>query len=141
IASQPQSRTNSAGATATFTVKATGSAALKYQWQFNGSDLTNAVDVSGATSNVLSLANVQLADSGSYAVVVTNAFGNVISLPATLSVVTPGPILLTSAALTNDTLRFSFTNTPGATFTVLAATTLAQPLNTWTPIGGISEVS
>ena len=41
ITVQPQSRTNSVGTTATFTVMAAGTAPLSYQWRFNGSNLLN----------------------------------------------------------------------------------------------------
>src|SRR5690349_10592437 len=54
ITSQPISRTNNVGDNAQFTVAATGSGILTYQWQFNGTN------VSGATSNTL---NVLIADA------------------------------------------------------------------------------
>jgi hypothetical protein len=51
-------------------------------------------------------------------------------------------IILTGAAkLTNGSFRFTFTNTPGAPFSVLAATNPALPLSSWTSLTGLAEVS
>ncbi len=86
IAASPQSLTNLAGTTASFTVTATGTAPLNYQWRFNGNNLANSGRVSGATSTNLTITGVQLADAGNYTVVVTNAYGAVTSSVAVLTV-------------------------------------------------------
>ena len=50
-----------------------------------------------------------------------------------VSVPVPSESLLTSASkLTNGSFQFSFTNTPGAAFGVLATTNIALPLTNWT---------
>ena len=46
ITSQPQSRTNTCGVTATFSLAATGDAPLTYQWRFNGANLSGATGTS-----------------------------------------------------------------------------------------------
>ena len=46
IVSQPQSQTIFSGDTATFSVSATGSPPLSYQWQFAGTDIPNATNSS-----------------------------------------------------------------------------------------------
>jgi hypothetical protein len=79
ITSQPQSVTVAAGATANFSVTATGSA-LAYLWRCNGTN------VPGGTSATLSLVNVQPSQAGSYQVVVSNSGGAVTSTVATLTV-------------------------------------------------------
>lgn len=84
ILTQPQGRTVFAGAGVTLSVTAAGHRPLSYQWTFNGTNLTWAV---GAA---LSFTNAQLSDSGSYAVIVANAYGSVTSSPAVL-VVNPAP--------------------------------------------------
>jgi hypothetical protein len=66
ITVQPQSRTNVVGTTATFTVRATGTAPLTYQWRFNNATLA------GATSTNLVFSAVQLGDAGDYCVVAAN---------------------------------------------------------------------
>jgi len=84
ITSQPASQTVAAGGSATFTVAATGTGPLAFQWKFNGSALT------GATSTSLTLSNVQSANAGTYTVTVSNAVGSVTSTGATLTVSTGG---------------------------------------------------
>jgi uncharacterized delta-60 repeat protein len=141
IASPPAGRTNSVGTIATFTVSASGSAPLRYQWQRSETNLFNGGNVSGVNSNTLTLANVQHEDAGSYRVIATNAFGSVTSSVAVLTVVMVSPITLSSAAVSNGVFNFSFTNTPGASFTVLTTTNVSQPLSNWTTLGCLTEIS
>ena len=83
ITVQPGSQTVVPGANVTFQVSATGAGPLAYQWSFNGTNLLGAVDT------VLTLTNVGLAQAGSYAVLVTNIFGSVLSSTAMLVVLDP----------------------------------------------------
>lgn len=83
ITTQPVSRTNNYGTTATFTVVASGTAPLSYQWQ------KNSVDVSGATTSALTLSSVTQNDAASYRVIVSNSAGSVTSSAATLTVNEP----------------------------------------------------
>ena len=69
------------GATAYFSVDAIGSSLLAYQWLYNGTNV-----LQGATNALLQLNDVQVSQSGTYAVVVTNLFGAVTSTPAFLRV-------------------------------------------------------
>jgi len=80
ITAQPQSQTVNLGTAASFGVTASGTAPLNYQWQFGGAN------ISGATTNPFVVANVQLTNSGDYAVVISNFVGSVTSSLATLSV-------------------------------------------------------
>lgn len=73
IVTQPSPVTDGVGGNVTFTVTASGSAPLTYQWSRNGADL------GGATNATLALRNVQPIDTGSYAVVVRNNAGSVTS--------------------------------------------------------------
>jgi len=65
---------------------------LHYQWWLNGTNLVkngtikNGPTISGATTNVLIIRNVQTNDSGSYTVSVTNIAGSVTSSNALLTV-------------------------------------------------------
>jgi hypothetical protein len=81
IVSQPAGLNLKAGAAAAFTVAAAGSAPLSYQWYWNG---TNAIPL--ATNATLTLAGVQVANSGYYSVLVTNVFGAALSSNAVLAV-------------------------------------------------------
>ncbi|MEY2409469.1 MAG: hypothetical protein QOF48_2139, partial [Verrucomicrobiota bacterium] len=82
ISIPPLSRTNLAGSTASFSVTATGTEPLGYQWFFN---VTNAL--SGAANPTLVLANVQRTNAGSYHVRITNSAGIVSSVAASLTVI------------------------------------------------------
>jgi hypothetical protein len=91
VSTQPQSRTNWFGTTASFTVQATGTEPLAYQWQ-RDSGFLDFYDLSGCTTTDLCLTNVQTSDAASYRVIVTNAFGTATSVVATLTVITPPQI-------------------------------------------------
>jgi Immunoglobulin I-set domain./Beta-propeller repeat. len=142
IGTSPTARTNTAGTTSVFAVSAFGSAPLAYQWWFNGAPLTTGSSVSGANSKLLTLPNVQSSQAGSYFVVVTNAFGSVTSPPAIQTVLVPSPMRLIPAfATSNRSFILSFTNTAGATFSVLTSTNVATPLSNWNSVTGLVELS
>lgn len=88
ITVQPQNQTNTAGSTVLFSVTATGTVPLSYQWYFN----TNTLLPSG-TNALLTLSNLSTNDAGKYRVHVSNNFGSDTSTDATL-VVTPVPTAL-----------------------------------------------
>ena len=90
ITTHPASLTASQYGPATFTVSATGSAPLSYQWKKGESELN------GQTGATLTLANLTLADAGAYSVTVSNAVSSVTSDPATLTV-TPYPTDVSAA--------------------------------------------
>jgi regulation of enolase protein 1 (concanavalin A-like superfamily) len=82
ISSQPTDQAVAEGESATFTVTATGSAPLSYQWQRDG------VDIAGATAASYTTPATTLGDDGSlYSCWVSNAAGSVSSDTATLTVV------------------------------------------------------
>lgn len=78
ILQQPQSVEVLPGGTAAFTVKASGLPPLRYEWRHNGQPLP------GSTNATLVITNVQLADAGSYSVVVQDEAGSTRSAPAIL---------------------------------------------------------
>jgi hypothetical protein len=80
VTQDPQSSTNNAGGSATFSASASGTAILTYQWFFGASP------VSGATNSSLSLNNLGLGDAGGYSVTIANCFGSATSASATLTV-------------------------------------------------------
>ncbi len=63
------------------------------------------------------------------------------SIPVTQSVLTVTPPQLTAQLLGNNTFQFTFTNTPGTSFTVLATTNLTLPLTNWVNLGTVSNIS
>ncbi len=81
ITAQPAGQHVVVGQTATFTVSATGSAPLLYQWQ------KGATPITGATASTYTTPATTLADDAStFQVVVSNSAGSVTSSSATLSV-------------------------------------------------------
>ncbi|HEX8128272.1 MAG TPA: PQQ-dependent sugar dehydrogenase [Pyrinomonadaceae bacterium] len=81
IVTHPQSRSVAAGQPVTFTVSATGSTPLQYQWQRNN------VNIPGANSESYSLEPATFDDDGAqFRCVVTNAFGSATSNSAKLIV-------------------------------------------------------
>src|SRR5271170_7214584 len=81
IAAQPVSQTVTAGQTATFSVIATGTAPLSYQWQ------KNSANISGATGSSYTTPATLITDNGTkFDVIVSNAVGSQTSTMATLTV-------------------------------------------------------
>jgi len=80
ITQQPVKATKFETENHTFTVTATGTAPLTYQWQKSGGNL------GGKTNDSLLLTNLQLSDAGIYSVVVSNISGAITSAPAQLTV-------------------------------------------------------
>ena len=115
ITTQPANKTVTAGQTATFSVTATGTAPLSYQWKKNGANIT------GATSASYTTPATTQADNGSlFAVIVSNSAGSMTSNDATLTVnalmapsITTQPVNRTVTA--GQTAMFSVTATGTAT--------------------------
>jgi hypothetical protein len=80
VTTQPTNQKVVAGGSVTFTVAASGSGPLNYQWFFNGSA------ISGATATNYILTGVMAANAGNYRVVITNLYGSVTSSVAALTV-------------------------------------------------------
>lgn len=92
ITTQPVSQSTTLGASATFSVTATGDD-LTYQW------LKNGVNIAGATNATLVLSNVQSTDLGNYTVRVSNRYGSVVSSAVPLAatstaIVTPPGVVV-----------------------------------------------
>ncbi|MBI2950432.1 MAG: immunoglobulin domain-containing protein [Verrucomicrobia bacterium] len=107
IKTQPLPQNVFVGAAVVFSVEANGEPPLAFQW-FKG---TSAL--LSATNAVLVFTNAQLADAGSYSVVVSNAFARVVSVPAILTV--NYPVTITSQPASQAVLLGS-----NAVFTVAA---------------------
>jgi len=84
IVMQPVPRLVEPGGAVTFSVEAVGSATLGYQWRKNG------VNIAAATGSSYTVASAQVANAGTYSVVVTNSLGFITSDGALLTVVRAG---------------------------------------------------
>jgi uncharacterized delta-60 repeat protein len=116
----PGGRVANQGTTVSFTAAASGNNGFTYQWQKNGSPLSNGGNVSGATTDTLTLSNIQTADEAAYSVVISS----------------PGATSVTSRAVGLDVLGVpEITQDPapqtvdfGGTATFTGAATGATPL-------------
>jgi hypothetical protein len=101
---------------AAFSVAASGTVPLSYQWYFN----TNTA-LSGQTATNLSVANAQATNAGTYNVRVSNAGGGVTSAVATLTVLLPPAITTQPQSQTvlvsnNVTFTVGASGTPPLTY-------------------------
>ncbi len=133
ITIQPTPQSTTLGGVATFTVTASGTAPLAYQWRKGGVPLADGDNIFGATSSALTINPVGAADVGSYDVVVSNAApttatSNSVALALSAFVTPTGLVSYAGGAYTQnfDTLPSS------GTFTLASAGPLAlsaAPIN------------
>ena len=136
ITAQPQSQTVNLGATAQFSVTATGSGTLTYQWLFKGNP------IGGATGTTLTVTNAQTSDAGTYSVVVDNG-SQVTSDGAVLTVNQPPTLAAILDQAVNElatlTVASSATDPENATLTYqltqapAGASVDASGVVSWTP--------
>jgi hypothetical protein len=140
ITTQPTSQTVTAGQSATFSVTASGTAPLSYQWQKleNG----NWVNISGATFASFAIDSAQASDAGQYEVVVSNSAGSVTSNSVSLTV---NPVVA-APSITSQPADQTVNVGDSATFSVTASGT--DPLSyqwqklvngTWVNISGATS--
>ena len=131
ITAEPTNQIVVNGTEVSFSVSATGTAPLGYQWFFD-----NAA-IRGGTNSVLAITNALAKNNGTYYVVVSNSLGPVTSSVATLTtftppsitqppkaqVITPGQTIALSVTATGTALEYQWqldgTNLPGQTATGL----------------------
>jgi glucose/arabinose dehydrogenase len=127
ITSHPTSVTVSAGQPASFTVAASGTAPLRYQWQRNGANIANA------TSPTFTLPSTTTADNGAmFRAVVSNDFGSVTSNAATLTVLSnSAPTGMISSPVNGTSYRGGQTFTFAGSGSDLEDGTLPASAFTW----------
>src|SRR5438445_3822917 len=114
ITAQPLSQTVTAGQPASFSVTATGTAPLTYQWNKNGAA------ISGATSSTYATAATTSSDNGAqFTVVVSNAAGSATSSAAMLTV----SAAAVAPSITAQPLKIGSAACQPASFSVTAAGT------------------
>jgi hypothetical protein len=121
IVQQPTPLSLTAGQTANYTVAASGSAPLSYQWFCNGTLLP------GQTNAGFTLTNVQPTNAGQYYAQVSNEAGSALSGAAGLSVSTKG--ILVAPAIVNNQFQFALEGVAGARYIIDASSNLVA----WLP--------
>jgi sugar lactone lactonase YvrE len=92
--------------------------------------------ITGVTNDVVSF-SFSANTSGSSRTAHITLLGQ--TIPVTQGIIGTAPILTSAQMLGHGVLQFTFTNNPGASFTVLSATNLALPLSNWTVAGAASN--
>ena len=142
ITTQPQSRTNTAGDVASFSITVSSAAPVGYQWRKAGMSLVESGHFSGTASNVLSIVGVQTNDTGNYSVVITNNAGAVTSQVAGLTVLMPQGSLATMSLQVNGvgTVNPNYDGQLlriGGSYTVTATPDTGYTFSSWT--GGVTS--
>jgi uncharacterized delta-60 repeat protein len=108
IVENPQGLRKLTGATATFSVAASGTPPFSFQWRCNDTILADGDRISGTRTSSLTITNLQRQDAGFYSVVVTNPWGSVTSAPALLR---PLSVERLTLSVSNQSpASFDFTN-------------------------------
>ena len=106
ISTQPTSQTVTSGQTASFSVAATGTAPLAYQWK------KNSVAIGGATSSAYTTTATTSSDSGAqFIVVVSNAVGSATGIAATLTVNAASTLQITTSQFPGGFVAGAYTST------------------------------
>ncbi len=114
ITTQPENQTVSLGQTAVFSVTASGSAPLQYQWRKNGSA------IAGATASSYTTPATVGGDNGStFTVIASNSAGSVTSNAATLTV--KAPVSATPPQITTQPSNQTVSVGQSAMFSVTAS--------------------
>ena len=132
IITAPSDRVSPYGSAVSFSVAAVGAAPLSYQWRLNGTNLLSA------TNDVLNL-TAQASNQGNYSVVVSNSYGQAISVNATLN---PPLHFLPPDLPVANALLLQLINLDGSPVAanragrvqLYAATNLAQSPIPWVPL-------
>jgi hypothetical protein len=137
--------TTNGGSPVGFYASAVGTAPFGYQWQVNGTNLTDGpspigfgATVSGSLTSNLTVSGYTLNDNGDiYTVVVSNAIGTN-SASATLTVVTNGATTppttqFSSVTVSGTQVIFSYTTVAGPIYQLETTTNLSS--GAWVPVG------
>jgi hypothetical protein len=88
IITQPQGQTVSIGQSATFSVVASGTAPLNFQWRLGGTNIF------GANTNSYTVNSAQDTNVGDYTIVITNLAGSVTSSVAALTLLSSNSVVI-----------------------------------------------
>lgn len=109
-----------AGQNVTFSITATGTGPLAYQWMYN------AANIASATNAFLTLSNVTVAQAGAYYVTVSNSAGATNSAAASLTVYATTAATLTPAAHVSGQFAVNVSGVTNYQYVVQASTNLVD---------------
>jgi hypothetical protein len=133
IVLQPQSVTTCLNGKATFSVGATGSQPITYQWRFHGTNCaTTPVDIIGATNATYTINSVQYTNAGCYSVRILN--------PTDILYSSLGQLTVTPVCLSGDLyMGLSLSGgVPGQKYGIYSTLSLTPPI-TWTSNAAITQ--
>ena len=128
------------GEAATFTVVATDPEPLTYQWQKDGSNLSNGERISGADTATLQIGNLSTNDAGNYTVQVSNSRATAVAAANLAVSVPPAPIIrLIPEVVPGGPFQFriSYEGVFGQQVDVQASQNLGD-LNAWSTIATLT---
>jgi hypothetical protein len=105
IVTPPQNQSAAFNGSVTFTVVATGTEPLRYQWYNNGTAMANGTNVTGVTTPTLTMGSLQPFNAGTVRVDVSNSFGSD-SATATLALGMGSGIVTGQSLFPNEVHRY-----------------------------------
>lgn len=128
----PTDQSSMFGSNVSFSIGVTATSPT-YQWQFDGTNLADNANISGANASTLTVLNISPGNLGNYAVIVNSAYGSVTSSIVTLSAIAPPLPSQPPVYISGTNLIWNFTNgVAGTQFFVRANTNLSSSLSNWT---------
>ena len=146
ISLQPADATIQERNTATFTMAATGTEPLRYQWKIDKNDGNGWVNVSGAIGPTYTISAVDMSYNGcKFKCVVTNSVGSVESKSVILTV-TNTPVEKYTVTVTNDGNGTAYANVkesvPGSKVSIITKANVGYEFKEWQVIsGGVTVVN
>jgi len=93
ITLQPTNRTVKVATTTIFNAAVSGTTPMVYQWSKDGVALVDTINITGSTSNILTIANVTTNDAGAYFLTASNLAGSAKSTNALLKILSPPTVV------------------------------------------------
>jgi len=128
--SRLKNQTVGAGQNVTFSVFATNSFPVSYQWMFRSLGNITNVPIAGATNSNLTITNVSAENRGVYFVTVSNGVMSANSSSALLTVLSPAPVLSQPFSPASGQIQFDVVGIAGSNYVVQASTNCVD----WSPM-------
>jgi sugar lactone lactonase YvrE len=131
VVASPMGHTNLIGDSVSFSAPTFGPGSVSWQWQKDGTNLTDGGNISGSATAQLTLTSVSVTDVGSYRAIVSSSAGTVVT-DAAMLVVYPTFAASLGGTVRSSTNAFQFqlTGVPGFSYVVQSSTNLID----WTSL-------